>query len=314
MMKILPTTVLTIMVIGVLAHQSIFVVNERDQAAVVRFGRVIDVETDPGLYFKLPFSFIGADRVRQFEDRALRLDLSDIRLQVSGGKFYRVNAFVVYKIEDPERFLEKVSGDIEIGESRLLTRLDAALREVYGLHGFEAALSIERRSMMEQVAAQLQPAANDLGMEIVDVRIERTDLTEPVLQKAYDRMKAERLAVAERIKARGRESALRIRAATDRSVVEILSKARRQAQILRGEGDAESTRIYANAHSRAPEFYAFYRSMKAYEQALNPETTTMILSLDSEFFRHFRGNIGDNSGPVKNTVTADAGKVSTQGG
>lgn len=289
-MRFLTLTSLAIIVVGLLAYESIFVVNERDQAAVIRFGRVVDVNTEPGLYFKLPFSLIAADRVHRFEDRALRLALPEIVLQVSGGKFYRVSAFAVYKIDDPARFLETVSGSVEVAERRLLTRLDSALREVYGRHGFEAALSEERRSMMKQVAGQLRPAADALGMTIVDVRIKRTELTEPVLQQAYERMKAERLVAAERIRARGREAAQRVRARADRSVVEILSEARRQAEILRGEGEAESTRIYANAHSRAPEFYAFYRSMEAYEQALQPENTTMILSLDSEFFRHFRGD------------------------
>lgn len=272
-----------------------FVVNERDQAAVIRFGQVVDVETEPGLHFKLPFTVIGADRVRQFEDRALRLHLPELRVQVAGGKFYQVSAFLVYKIDDPARFLETVSGDMVAAESRLLTRFEAALREVYGQHGFEAALSSERDLMMEQVAARLRAAAEALGIAIIDVRIERTDLTVPVLQQAYERMEAERLAVAERIRARGREAAQRIRARTDRSAVEIRAEARRQAEILRGEGDAQSTRIYANAHSRAPDLYAFYRSMEAYEQALDPGTTTMVLSPDSEFFRHF-GDSAEHAG------------------
>lgn len=275
---------------GLGAFQSAFVVNERNQVAIVRFGRVIDVKTEPGLYFKLPFSFMGADELRTFEDRALRVDLSDIRLQVSGGKFYKVNAFLVYRIEDTERFLKSVSGNIEMGEQRLLTRFNASLRKVYGSHGFEAALSSARGSMMDQVAASLRPYAAGLGLGIVDVRILRTDLTDPVLPKAYDRMQAERIAVAERIRARGREAALRIKASADRRAVEIRAAAQRDGEILMGEGDAASTRIYANAHRRSPEFYAFYRSMEAYRIALNPDTTTMILSLSSPFFSHFRGN------------------------
>lgn len=277
-------------VVGIGAYHSVFVVNEREQVAIVRFGKVIDVEAEPGLYVKLPFSFMGADELRTFEDRALRVDLSDIRLQVSGGKFYKVKAFVVYRIEDAERFLKSVSGSIEMGKQRLLTRFNASLRKVYGLHGFEAALSRSRRSMMNQVAASLQPHAADLGLRVVDVRIVRSDLTDPVLPKAYDRMKAERIAVAERIRARGREAALRIKASADRRAVEIKAAAQRDGEILKGEGDAESTRIYANAHKRSPEFYAFYRSMEAYRSALKPDTTTMILSLSSPFFSHFRGD------------------------
>jgi membrane protease subunit HflC len=273
---------------GLLTYNSIYVVNEREQVAIVRFGKVVDVRSEPGLYFKLPFAFVSADRIHRFEDRALRLDLANIRLQVSGGKLYEVDAFIVYRIDDVGRFLQQLSGDVDAGEARLRTRLDAALRNVYGLHGFEAALSTARRSMMDQVGDQLRPAAKALGLGIVDVQIARTDLTEEVQQQTHKRMKAERFAEAELIRARGREAAQRIRAVADRLAVEVLSKARRQGEVLRGEGDAERTRIYAGAHARAPRFFAFYRSMKAYEEALHASNTTMVLSTSSEFFRYFR--------------------------
>ena len=140
-------------------YSSIFVVNEREQAIVLRFGQIQDVKTEPGLYLKLPFAFMDADRVQYVEDRALRFDLDNIRVQVSGGKFYEVDAFVVYKITDARRFRETVSGDRDAAESRLRTRLDAALRRVYGLRNFDAALSEERGSMMSDVRNDLQAAA-----------------------------------------------------------------------------------------------------------------------------------------------------------
>src|SRR5690606_8074637 len=188
------------------------------------------------------------DNVQIIEDRILRFDLDDIRLQVSGGKFYEVDAFVAYSISDPRRFRQAVSGNVSFAEQRLRTRLDAALRRVYGLRGFEAALSEERGSMMREVAEQLRPDAASLGLEIRDVRVRRTDLTAEVSQQTYDRMKAERLAEAERLRARGREAAARIRARADREVIEIVAAAQREAEILRGEGDAERSAIYADAY------------------------------------------------------------------
>lgn len=276
---------------------SIFVVNEREQAIVVRFGEIQDVKTEPGLYFKLPFAFIDADTVQYIEDRALRFDLENIRVQVSGGKFYEVDAFVLYKITDARRFRETVSGDLVSAESRLRTRLNSALRTVYGLRGFEAALSEERTSMMREVRDQLRPEAQALGLRIDDVRIRRTDLTQEVSQQTFERMKAERLAEAELIRARGNEAAQRIRAIADRQVVEIVSEAARDSEIIRGEGDGERNRIFAEAFSRDSEFFEFYRSMNAYAEALSDSGTTMVLSPTSEFFRFF-GNAGGAAAPA----------------
>jgi len=271
-----------------LIYSSIFVVNERQQALVLRFGEIVDVKKDPGIYFKAPFGFMEADNVQIIEDRLLQFDLDDIRVQVSGGKFYEVDAFVVYRIADPRVFRAAVSGSIDLAEQRLRTRLDAALRRVYGLRGFEAALSEERASMMREVRDQLRPDAAQLGLEIVDVRIRRTDLTAEVSQQTYDRMKAERLAEAERLRARGREAAQRIRARVDREVVETVAEARRESEILRGEGEAERSAIFADAFQRDPGFFEFYRSMNAYDASLHSEGTSMVLTPDSDFFRFFK--------------------------
>src|SRR5690606_3551238 len=157
---------------------------------------------------------------------------------------------------------------ILLTEQRLRTRLEAALRGVYGRRGFEAALSEERSAMMREIAEILRPDASSLGIRIVDVRIRRTDLTAEVSQQTYERMKAERLAEAELLRARGREAAQRLRAVADRQVVEIVAAARRESEILRGEGEAERNAIFADAYTRDPEFFSFYRSMIAYTHAL----------------------------------------------
>jgi modulator of FtsH protease HflC len=283
----LPAILVGLAVVLFLVYSSVFVVNEREQAIVVRFGEIQDVKQEPGLYFKLPFAFMDADRVQYVEDRDLRFDLDNIRVQVRGGAFYEVDAFVVYAITDPRRFRETVSGDRESAESRLSTRLDAALRRVYGLRNFSAALSDERVSMMQEVRADLNGAAETLGLTIRDVRIRRTDLTQEVSQQTFQRMRAERLAEAELIRARGNEAGQRRRAIADRQVVEFVSEAQRDSEILRGEGDAERNRIFAEAFQRDPSFFEFYRSMRAYVSALGDSNTTMVLSPDSDFFKFF---------------------------
>jgi len=303
-------------VIAFIAWSSIFVVNEREQAIVVRFGEIQSVKTEPGLYFKLPFPFIDADTVQYVEDRVLRFDLDDIRVQVSGGKFYEVDAFVLYKIADARRFRQTVSGDQVAAESRLRTRLNSALRTVYGLRGFESALSEERTSMMREVRDQLRPEAESLGLRIDDVRIRRTDLTQEVSQQTYERMKAERLAEAELIRARGNEAAQRIRAIADRQVVEIVSEAARDSEIIRGEGDGERNRIFAEAFARDPEFFEFYRSMNAYSQALTDSGTTMVLSPTSEFFRYFNNSaasVGAAASATPASATAPAAPAADTG-
>ncbi|WP_419911062.1 protease modulator HflC [Hoeflea sp.] len=299
----LPVIVVAVVVLLGLAYSSFFVVQAGEQAIVLRFGEIRSVKTEPGLYFKLPFSFIEADNVQMIQKRAIRFDLDDIRVQVSGGKFYEVDAFVVYKITDAERFRETVSGDVTAAESRLRTRLDSALRRVYGLRGFEAALSDARAAMMTEVRDQLRPDAESLGLTIEDVRIRRTDLTKEVSQQTYDRMKAERLAEAELIRARGREASQRIRAIADRQVVELESEARRDSEITRGEGDAERNRIFAEAFTKDEGFFQFYRSMEAYRQSLTDTDTTMVISPNSEFFRFFQDAAGTIPGSSGSAVS-----------
>ncbi len=275
---------------------SFFVVDEREQAIVLRFGEIVRVENDPGLNFKLPFAFAGLDTVLIIEDRLLRFDLDDIRVQVSGGKFYEVDAFMTYRISDPRRFREQVGASQQQAETRLRSRLDAALRQTYGRRGFEAALSEERAAMMFEVRDQLKPEAEKLGIEVVDVRVRRTDLTAEVSDQTFQRMSAERLAEAERIRARGQEAARRIKASADRQVVEIKAEAQRESEILRGEGEGERNKIFAQAYQQDPEFFAFYRSMAAYRTALENSDTTLVLSPNSEFFKFFQDASGSGSG------------------
>lgn len=290
-----PIILVLLAILAYLGINSLFVVNEREQAIVTRFGEIQRVETEPGLYFKLPLALFELENVQIVEDRLIRLDLNDIRVQVSGGKFYSVDAYLVYKISKPRLFRERTSGSLIIAESRIESSFNAALRRVYGLRDFKAALSEARAEMMTEVRDQVRPAATSLGLDIVDVRIRRTDLTIEVSQQTFERMKAERQAEAERLRARGKEAARRIQARADREVIEIEAAAQRDGEILRGQGEAERNNIFADAFNRDPEFFEFYRSMVAYSVALQNTGTTMVLSPDSDFFRYFQ----DPSGKAK---------------
>ncbi|MBZ5758464.1 MULTISPECIES: protease modulator HflC [Rhizobium] len=293
----LPAIVIAIFVLLFIVYSSVFVVNAREQAVLVRFGQIQSVKSEPGIYFKLPFAFADADRVQYVSKQALRFDLDNIRVQVKGGATFDVDAFVVYRIADARKFRETVSGDRTAAESQLRTRFDASLRRVYGLREFDAALSDERVSMMLEVRNDLHKDAETLGLQIDDVRIRRTDLTQDVSQKTYDRMRAERLAEAELLRAEGTEEGQRRRAVADRQVVEIVAEASKDSEVLRGQGEAERARIFADAFSRDPAFFQFYRSMAAYTTALGSGTTTMVLSPTSDFFRYFQNPNGTPPAP-----------------
>src|SRR5690606_6301331 len=264
---------------------SIYIVDEREQAIVMRFGQITDVRTEPGLYFKIPTDFV--DSVQIVEERLLRYDIANMRVQVSGNAFYQVDAFLTYRIADARLFRERATGQLAVAEDRIGASLDAALRQVYGLREFSDALSDQRAQMMQETRDLIRPDLAELGLDIVDVRILRTDLDAEVSATTFERMRAERLAEAALLRARGQEQAQSLRAIAERQSVEIVAAATRDAEIIRGQGDAERNRIYAAAYGQDAEFFEFYRSMEAYRSALANTGTTMVLSPDSAFFRYF---------------------------
>jgi len=264
---------------------SIYIVDEREQAIVMRFGQITDVRTEPGIYFKVPTDVV--DSVQIIEDRLLRYDIANMRVQVSGNAFYQVDAFLTYRISDARLFRERATGQLSVAEDRIGASLDSALREVYGLREFNAALSEQRAQMMQEVRDLIRPDLARLGIDVVDVRILRTDLDADVSATTFERMRAERLAEAALLRARGQEQAQSLRAIADRQSVEIVAAATRDAEIIRGTGDAERNRLFAAAYGQNPEFFEFYRSMQAYLTALPGTGTTMVLSPDSAFFSYF---------------------------
>lgn len=301
MKSVMRTGVLIVVAVGLLAvYLSTFVVDEREQALVLRFGEIQRSIDKPGLYVKLPFAIVGADEVIYTEDRVLFFESNDKRVQVRDGRRYLVDTITMIRIANPRKFRESVGANLRIVRDRLETRLDAALRATYGRRTFEAALSKERGAMMREIRDELIPEASDLGIKVVDVRIRRTDLLPEVLQSTYDRMSAERLAEAEEIRALGNERSLTIRAQADRQAVVLVAEAQRESEIIRGQGDATRNNLFADAFTRDPEFFAFYRSMQAYAKSLQGSDTTLVLRPDSEFFRYF------SSDGAKNAPSPDA--------
>ncbi|MCA3562058.1 MAG: protease modulator HflC [Aestuariivirga sp.] len=278
-------TILAAAAIGaaLLFYLSYFVVDQKHKALVLRFGDIDRVVEEPGLYFKVPF----ADTVTLIDNRIMIWENNKRPVQDVASQVYIVDAFTLARIKDARRFRETLGADMQQAEQRVGARLDAALRQTYGRRSFDAALSSDRAAMMREIRDQLREEADGLGIEIVDVRVRRTDLSDNVLEQTYERMKSERNALAQDIRSQGESTKTRMNAETDRTVTEKLAQAKKEAEILRGQGDAERNKVFAEAFEQDPEFFAFYRSMQAYRKALGGDGTTMVLSPNSEFFRYF---------------------------
>jgi len=266
-----------------LVYSSVFIVDEREKAIVVRLGEIKRTIAEPGLYFKLPFV---EERFR-VEDRLVFFESPDKTVQVIDGRRYQVDAITMVRVVDPRKFLETVDASLPRARDRIETRLDAALRQTYGRRSFDAALSQDRAVMMREIRDVVKAEAVSLGIDVIDVRIRRTDLMPEVLQDTYDRMSAERLAEAAQLRAIGESQSIKVRAEADRAAVELVSKARRESEIVRGEGDGERNRVFAEAFSKDPEFFSFYRSMQAYAKSLGGTATTLVLDPAWGFFKYF---------------------------
>lgn len=294
-MKFLPILVLLlgVAVAGVLS--SVFIVDERKQALVLEFGKVERVVTEPGLKFKYPAPF---NTVITYDDRILPLETDDLEVTPLDNRRLIVSAFARYRINDPQVFREAVQTQRN-GEERLERILTDRVRQVLGGVGSQVILSEERAALMRQIRQQALPQAAALGVQIVDVRIRRADLPTQNLQATYERMTAERQQEAADERARGQEAARTRRAEGERQATETLSEARRESEIIKGQADAQRNRIFAEAFNQDPEFFAFYRSLSAYEQALQGENSTMVLSPDSEFFEYLKTDSPGGAGGLE---------------
>lgn len=278
-----------LVILGFLGLSSIFVVDEREKALVLQFGQIKAVKEEPGLAFKIPL----IQEVVRYDDRILSLDTDTIEVTPSDDRRLIVDAFARYRIRDVVQFRQAVGvGGLPVAEDRLGSVLNAQIREVLGADQVtsDSILSPERGDLARRIRAQSRTSAEGLGLEIVDVRLKQTNLPEQNLEATFARMRAERDREAADEVARGNEAAQRVRALADRTVTETLSDAEREAQVIRGEADAERNVIYAGAYGTDPEFFAFYRSLEAYEESLQGGNSSMVMTPDSEFFDYLRSS------------------------
>ncbi len=240
---------------------------------------------EPGLYFRIP----ALHEIVTYDDRILPLDTQPLEVTPADDRRLVVDAFARWRIKDPVQFRKAVGASSIAGARTRLERiLNAELREVLGSVDSGAVLSADRVALMNRIRDQARSQAESLGVEIVDVRIKRADLPAQNLTATFERMRAERQREAEDERARGREAAQRVRAQADRTVVETTSEATKQAEIIRGEADARRNAIFAEAFGRDPEFFAFYRSLNAYEKSLQAGNSTMVITPNSEFFDYLK--------------------------
>ena len=266
---------------------SYYIVDEREKALKLWFGEVIDVDEDPGLYFKIPF----LHEIVKYDDRILPLNSQPLEVTMKDNRRFEGDAFARWRITDVVQFRKAIgAGGVNSARARLETIMSAELRKVLGDVKSDKLLSSERVGLMNQIRDSAREKALDLGVEIIDVRIMRFDLPEQNLEKTFERMRAEREREAADEIARGNEAAQRARAIADRTVVETVSEAQKNSEIIRGEADAKRNAIYAEAYGRDPEFFAFRRSLTAYEKSLLGKNSTLVLSPDSEFFDYLKSD------------------------
>ena len=285
-MKGVKLIVPVILIIGFTIFQSLFIVQEISQAIVLQFGDPKKIVTKAGLNFKLPF----IQNVVYLDKRILNLDNDPEEVIAADQKRLIVDAFARFKIIDPLKFYISV-GNERVARSRLSTIINSRIRGVLGTQELATLLSTDRARQMQIIQSQVNEEAKNFGITIVDVRIKRADLPPANSEAIYKRMQTEREREAKEFRAQGAEIAQKIRSTADKDVTVILAEANKKSEIMKGEGDGERNKIFANAFGRDPQFFAFYRAMQAYEKALIGGETSLVLSPDSEFFKFFGKSI-----------------------
>ena len=277
--------VIAVVLMGLLS--SVFIVDERETALVLQFGRVVSVKDEPGLGLKIPL----VQEVVRYDDRILSRDIEPLEVTPKDDRRLVVDAFARYRIKDVNQFRQAVGvGGIPAAEGRLDSILKAQIREILGSVTSNDILSTDRATLMLKIRNGAISEATALGLEIIDVRLKRTDLPVNNLAATFSRMRAEREREAADEIARGNEAAQKVRALADRTQLEIVSDAKRQSEIIRGEADAKRNAIFAEAFGKDPEFFEFYRSLAAYRNALKADNSTMVMSPNSEFFNYLKSD------------------------
>ena len=305
MNRVALTTVLVLLgLVALAAYLSLFTVQQTQQALVLQFGKPQRLITDPGLKFKIPF----VQNVEYFDKRLLDLDSSPQEVIASDQKRLVVDAFARWRITDPLLFYQ-AAGSEAVARARLGPFLEASLRRVLGSSSFATVVRDKRHELMRTITSQVNHEAKSLGVTVLDVRIKRADLPEANSQAIYRRMQTERQREAAEIRAQGEEASRRIRANADRQVTVLKAEATGESERLRGTGDAERNRVFAEVFTRDPDFFALYRSMQAYESALQAGDTRLLLSPDSEFFQYFNSATGTKVPPAAPPTPSSPGAM-----
>lgn len=282
--KIIPIAVLIVIAV-ILAAAAIFAVDEKEQAIVTQLGRYIRTVKEPGLHYRIPF----VQKVHKFEDRVLEYDSAAAKIITSDKKHLMLDNYARWRIINPLKFYQTVRTEFG-AQSRLDDIVFSEIREELARHEMSEIIKDKRAEIMEEVGKQCNEKAAEFGIEVIDVRIKRADLPAEVTHSVYARMKAERERIAKKYRSEGEEEAVKIRAKTDKEKTILLAESYRTAEKLKGQGDAEAIKIYAEAFEQDPEFYAFVRTLEAYERSLKKDTT-VILPTGSEFFQYLAPSV-----------------------
>ena len=276
-------TIPVLVALVVLISQSIFVVKETQRAVKLEFGAVVESDVEPGLHFKIPV----VNSVTKFDARILTLDAAPQSYLTSEKKALTVDSFVKWRVSDVEKYYTTTGGDEERLRRLLIQRVDAGLRNEFGSRTVNEVVSGERDELMDKLTLQLNSIAlEELGVEVIDLRVKKIDLPPEVSESVYNRMRTERERLAKELRAQGNEVAEKIRATADKEKTIILADAYRQAEEIKGNGDAIATATYANAYSKDPEFYDFTRSLKAYQSTFGSKSDFLLKNPDSVFFKY----------------------------
>lgn len=277
------TALIVGVVLAIVLWNSFYIVSQTERAVLLRFGKVVESDVQPGLHMKIPY----VNSVRKFDARLMTLDSTTSRFLTLEKKALMVDSYAKWRVSDAERFYTATSGMKQIADERLARRLEAALRDQFGKRTLHEAVSGQRDELMATVTASLNRAAQqELGIEVLDVRVKGIDLPREVNRSVFERMSSEREREAREHRAKGKELAEGIRADADRQRRVLLAEAFREAEELRGDGDAQAAAIYAAAYGQDPEFYAFYRSLQAYRDSFSSKEDVLVLDPKSDFFRY----------------------------
>ncbi|MBT8135905.1 MAG: protease modulator HflC [Gammaproteobacteria bacterium] len=275
--------VFALVAVVLVVWQCIFIVDERDLALRFKFGEIVETDYEPGVYLKW---FAPVNNVVKFPDRILTSDNRPERFLTGETKFVLVDFFIKWRIIDASQYYRSFGGSEGLAQARLIEIVTAGMKDEFASRTIQEVVSAERSELMDNMLIASRGIAQQLGVDIVDVRVKRIDLPDEVSGSVYDRMRQERGRTAKLLRAEGEETSERIQADAERQRTIILAEAYRDAERIRGAGDARSAEIYANAYNRNKEFYAFYRSMEAYRRALTTGSDIMVLEPDSDFFKY----------------------------